>query len=190
MSPFLFIADHLALDFVNTEIWDARPRDLLTSGVDLWSWAFAAGVEVRIPAEPQDELVLRDARDLRAALRELFLAEIESTAPPASAVSIVDRASRQRAPWVFFDGGYRRDACSTQAHLLGEIAASGAQLLGGDQRFRLRACDGDPCILLFLDRSRARRRRWCSMDLCGNRAKADAWRRRQATKQEGQDEAG
>jgi predicted RNA-binding Zn ribbon-like protein len=37
---------------------------------------------------------------------------------------------------------------------------------------RLRHCAGDGCILHFLDSSRSGRRQWCSMDVCGNRAKA------------------
>ncbi|MFD4573329.1 CGNR zinc finger domain-containing protein [Streptomyces sp. NPDC058417] len=37
---------------------------------------------------------------------------------------------------------------------------------------RLRPCDNDECRLFLLDRSRANRARWCSMAVCGNRAKA------------------
>jgi hypothetical protein len=45
--------------------------------------------------------------------------------------------------------------------------------------FRLiRACDGPACTLLFLDRTKSHARRWCSMAVCGNRAKAAAHRAR------------
>lgn len=45
--------------------------------------------------------------------------------------------------------------------------------------FRLiRACEGTACTLMFLDRTKAHARRWCSMAVCGNRAKAAAHRAR------------
>ena len=48
--------------------------------------------------------------------------------------------------------------------------------------FRLiRGCEGPVCTLLFLDRTKAHGRRWCSMAVCGNRAKAAAHRARRAS---------
>jgi predicted RNA-binding Zn ribbon-like protein len=48
--------------------------------------------------------------------------------------------------------------------------------------FRLiRECEGSVCSLLFLDRTKAHGRRWCSMALCGNRAKAAAHRARRSS---------
>jgi predicted RNA-binding Zn ribbon-like protein len=65
--------------------------------------------------------------------------------------------------------------------LLGPIAEAVADLIC-NQDFRLiRSCGGAGCILLFLDRTKAHGRRWCSMAVCGNRAKAAAHRARQAT---------
>ncbi|WP_428489520.1 CGNR zinc finger domain-containing protein [Rhodopila sp.] len=46
----------------------------------------------------------------------------------------------------------------------------------------VKQCEGDPCTLLFADHTRARARRWCSMEVCGNRAKQAAHRLRQKTK--------
>jgi predicted RNA-binding Zn ribbon-like protein len=48
-----------------------------------------------------------------------------------------------------------------------------------DEDFRwVKACQGHDCTLVFLDRTRARSRRWCSMGVCGNRAKVTAHRLR------------
>lgn len=55
-------------------------------------------------------------------------------------------------------------------------AWSAAQLLSGDDRQRLKCCQG--CGRLFLDASKNRSRRWCEMEVCGNRAKVAAHRRR------------
>ena len=49
--------------------------------------------------------------------------------------------------------------------------------------FRLiRSCEGSACCLMFLDRTKVHARRWCSMAVCGNRAKAEAYRARTARK--------
>lgn len=52
------------------------------------------------------------------------------------------------------------------------------ELLGGPERERIRACEGEGRALLFLDLSRFGARRWCSMSGCGNRAEARALRER------------
>jgi predicted RNA-binding Zn ribbon-like protein len=52
------------------------------------------------------------------------------------------------------------------------IVRSAAELLSSDERTLLRECAAETCSWLFLDRSRSRRRRWCDMATCGNRAKA------------------
>jgi predicted RNA-binding Zn ribbon-like protein len=45
-------------------------------------------------------------------------------------------------------------------------------LLGSSQRGRVRECSEESCRWLFLDHSKNRSRRWCNMQICGNRAKA------------------
>jgi len=63
------------------------------------------------------------------------------------------------------------------------IAALDAErLLTDARRAPIRECEGNGCGWFFLDRSRNRRKRWCSMDACGNRAKAQRfYRKRRAT---------
>jgi predicted RNA-binding Zn ribbon-like protein len=63
---------------------------------------------------------------------------------------------------------------------LGAIARE-ALLLGQDgRRDAIRWCADATCTRPFLDRSRARRRRWCGMSTCGDKAKAAAYRARRA----------
>ena len=52
------------------------------------------------------------------------------------------------------------------------IARSAADLLTSGKDSAVRECASETCSWLFLDRSRSRRRRWCDMATCGNRAKA------------------
>jgi predicted RNA-binding Zn ribbon-like protein len=62
--------------------------------------------------------------------------------------------------------------------LLASVAQDAIDVLGGPRAARLKRCEGSRCALLFVDTSRSGRRRWCSMERCGNRSKVAAHRRR------------
>jgi predicted RNA-binding Zn ribbon-like protein len=62
--------------------------------------------------------------------------------------------------------------------LLFPIARSLAELVCAEDFTYVKACEGPPCTLLFVDRTRGHARRWCSMAVCGNRAKQAAHRNR------------
>ena len=62
--------------------------------------------------------------------------------------------------------------------LLHPVAVAAADLICSVDFRLIRACEGPVCSLLFLDRTKAHGRRWCSMAVCGNRAKAAAHRAR------------
>lgn len=59
----------------------------------------------------------------------------------------------------------------TAAAALATLARDAVDLFGGPLAGRIRVCAADDCSLLLVDASRPGRRRWCSMDRCGNRAK-------------------
>jgi predicted RNA-binding Zn ribbon-like protein len=61
------------------------------------------------------------------------------------------------------------------------VAREAVELLTGPERALIRECAAAPdCSRLYLDRSRAGRRRWCHMEWCGSRAKMASYRQRQA----------
>jgi predicted RNA-binding Zn ribbon-like protein len=62
--------------------------------------------------------------------------------------------------------------------LLLPLARSLADLVCTEDFTYVKACEGPPCTLLFVDRTRGHVRRWCSMAICGNRAKQSAHRQR------------
>jgi predicted RNA-binding Zn ribbon-like protein len=62
--------------------------------------------------------------------------------------------------------------------LLLPIAGAVAQCLCEEDFTNIRSCEGAACTLLFADHTRGHVRRWCSMAICGNRAKVAAHRRR------------
>lgn len=63
--------------------------------------------------------------------------------------------------------------------VLASVARDAVELLAGDLIGRIRECAAPDCTVLFIDGSRPGKRRWCSMNRCGNRLKKQAFRQRQ-----------
>jgi predicted RNA-binding Zn ribbon-like protein len=72
----------------------------------------------------------------------------------------------------------RRRRWQSPESLLLPLARSLADLVCTEDFTCVKACEGPECTLLFVDRTRGRARRWCSMSVCGNRAKQAAHRKR------------
>ncbi len=64
-----------------------------------------------------------------------------------------------------------QNICQSTADIIGLLAFELANMLASDQRTYLKRCLNPDCVLMFVDNSRSHKRRWCSMDTCGNRAK-------------------
>jgi predicted RNA-binding Zn ribbon-like protein len=62
--------------------------------------------------------------------------------------------------------------------LLLPVAEAMAQLVCTSDFSHVKTCEGPTCTLLFVDQTRGHARRWCSMAICGNRAKQEAYRHR------------
>ncbi|MBN3788100.1 ABATE domain-containing protein [Burkholderia sp. Ac-20353] len=74
-----------------------------------------------------------------------------------------------RFQWVWMR---ERTAENLFDRILGPVALAAADLLTSGNLARMRICSSHDCDWLFLDTSKSGRRRWCQMDVCGNRAKA------------------
>ncbi len=187
---FEFVGAHPALDFTNTA--SERTRDVLTerlgSYADLLEWSRQAGVlddgraaqlGKLAAAQPQAAAAaLRCAKELRETSFRLFGALIDGTEPAAADVDKLNRYARKttRGGAVKWDGhAFVVDAPPPQSGLdepLARITQGVVEVLTGEQSRYLSRCHDLECSWLFLDRSPAKRRRWCSMADCGNRAKA------------------
>jgi predicted RNA-binding Zn ribbon-like protein len=66
--------------------------------------------------------------------------------------------------------------------LLAAVARSAAEIISEGEKARLRVCANPSCGLFFCDKSRTRRRRWCSMATCGNRHKVASFAKKHAHK--------
>ena len=65
----------------------------------------------------------------------------------------------------------------TPESLLMPIVEALAKLVCEEDFTQVKACEGPACTLLFADHTRGHARRWCSMAICGNRAKVAAHRK-------------
>ena len=173
-----------ALDFVNTrrERWRRSVETLVTPG-DLSLWLEHAELTDRPMRVPKS--VLAEARELREAIDACVVAVVAGDAPEAAAVTLVDDwlVHAGDRPHLGLEHGVpvlgERAAADSPRRALGMLALDAAQMLGLDaERDRVRICGSETCSARFYDRSPAGRRRWCSMQTCGNAAKARRHRAR------------
>jgi predicted RNA-binding Zn ribbon-like protein len=150
---------------------------VLHEPADLSEWLAAGPLGVgSLPASPRD---LALARELREALWHLFQAAAGDERLGATWLGALNAtAARPGLQARLLAPGRRVWHRATTACALATIAASAVELLGGDDADRVRRCAGERCWLLYLDTSPAGRRRWCSMERCGNRAKVRSHRAR------------
>lgn len=178
---FYFVGERLAVDFLNTRPAGAGGPELLAAAADVRAWARAAGVEGGAEPRPGDVLRLRRFRERLRVLLDGW----RRGAPRRADMAVINR-HLQRAPEVLelaLHGrrvvARRRMAGGSLVRLHGAVARSAAELLMDGEPGRYRKCANPTCGLWFYDDSKAGRRRWCSMQLCGARAKWRAFARRQ-----------
>lgn len=201
--PYQLVGGHVALDLVNTVDWrgdPARRQELLATFDDLLAWAQASTVatpaEVRTmqAAARRDPLraerALKRARRLRELLARALAAASRGVAPSAGdvrrlnaflAAALAHRQLDVRRTSVVWSWSAGPD--ETFDALLWPVVLAAAELLTSDDRSRIHECGGDGCGWLFLDTSRNGRRRWCTMQGCGNRAKARRFYERTRTRE-------
>jgi predicted RNA-binding Zn ribbon-like protein len=182
-TGFLFVAGRLCLDFVNTEIMaDGQRRDLLTGFPDLVAWLTAAGVLTQTVSSRGGEPVFRRALELRARLREL------AARRPVAALDSINTLLRQSYGYeqvVRGRAGFTRRfhlQLDDPLNLLVPVAEDASDLLCDGDLSLIKKCKNPACILFFYDTTKSHTRQWCSMALCGNRAKAATFYRRRRSK--------
>lgn len=176
---FHFKAGRLCLDLVATvgERW-RRSFERLREPSDLGRWLVEGGLLEEAP--PLSARRLEEARELREAIHRTAKAAGAGALTPED-IDEINRwaATPPLAPRLEADGRtVSWHAPRPVEAALATIARDAIDLLTGPLRTRVRECARPNCALLFVDASRPGRRRWCSMEACGNRSKTAAYRRR------------
>ncbi|WGS21766.1 MULTISPECIES: ABATE domain-containing protein [unclassified Bradyrhizobium] len=198
--PAIFIADALGLDFINSIATPVdTPVDWIADGDGLLRWLAQAKL---VPSEVLDALkarakpgeldrVAEQARDLREWFRgfvrkhmgrALTARALRELAPLNDLLERDDAFSRIVAHRHDRGDGFmleRTRRWRSAESLLLPIGEAMARVVCEESFADIKACEGPACTLMFADHTRARARRWCSMALCGNRAKQAAHRQRQ-----------
>lgn len=195
--PF-FVGEHVALDFLNSI---AEPKsteyDWLESGADMVDWLAQADL---ISAEQQDLLLTKEspaaleqtAKELRVFREDLreFIQTLMQSPQRAATHSMMATLNNQlqlirRRSYITWD--QRPNSEPTLHHdsivdrasdILPMLSLACAQLLSDSHLPYIKQCNGPTCTMVFLDTTKNHKRRWCTMELCGNRAKVAAYRSR------------
>jgi predicted RNA-binding Zn ribbon-like protein len=181
-TAFRFVGGRVSVDFTATHglRWRDPSVERIPAPADLARWFVAAGLtDVTVPVSAS---ALRGAHALREALYRLMRARIVQRPVDGRDVGVVNRWAAKAPPPVRLtpDGTTGQLVEPTAGGLLALVARDGVDLLAGPDADRLRECSSATCTLLYLDTSRAGRRRWCSMAVCGSRDKMARHRRRAA----------
>ena len=190
-TVYRFDAGSLFLEFLLTGgPGDLARYDTLGTPVDLATWAGACRLGLdrdRLDVTGRD---ISAGRALRDALWRLTRRSIRRSGMAAGApadLAIVNRAAARPSlvPQVGPEGRSGWLLPATGPAVLSTVARDAIEVLAGPSAARLRECEAADCYLLFLDTSRPGRRRWCSMQRCGNRHKVRALRSRRSTTNSG-----
>ena len=183
------IAGDLALNFANSESGRGFPthQDHLQAPAHVADWlehagaldpAATAALRALLAADPAFAgALLAEARRLRDDVRAVAAAIAHRASPPAAAL---DDLAALHAHWLaaarLAPDGLRyawrwRFADAPLAAALGPVALAAVSLVAERDPARVKECGGVACGWLFYDETKNYRRRWCEMEVCGNRAK-------------------
>ena len=191
-SPLPLLGGRLSLDFVNAapsvaELSWERLIEFLES-TNIVSPERGAQLLSLPQSDPQAaEALLVKARRLGSALHKVFAAMLRKQRIAVEWIEPVNdilRITEGHDELVSEDSIWKIEFIAREGGLdwlLAALARSGAEIIAEGARARLRHCANPNCGLFFYDKSRTRRRRWCSMAVCGNRSKVAAFARKHAS---------
>ncbi|HLZ90994.1 MAG TPA: CGNR zinc finger domain-containing protein [Candidatus Acidoferrum sp.] len=194
-APLLF-GGSLAIDFANVPSYPGVPADQLSweefilflQAAQVISAERSASLLELSGSDPEaaEALLTRSLR-LRNALRKIFRAMVRNESVAREWIEPVNqilRITEGHDELVLSGNSWKMEFQAREGGLdwlLAAIARSAAEIIVEGPRARLRVCANPDCALFFGDHSRTRRRRWCTMAICGNRHKVASFARRHAS---------
>lgn len=203
-APF-FIADNRALDFLNSVASPTGTEiEWLNNGSDLLDWLELAGLakpedlkQFRKKAESKAcDTVAAQARQLREWFRAFVMTYAGSSVDQAAyhKLDIINKLLNQGSSFIqikiaaLIENNQEESNTPLQIQrtqrlkkpedLLVPVAEAMADLICDVNFWHVKQCEGPTCTMMFNDISKNHRRRWCTMSICGNRAKAAQHRAR------------
>ncbi|MEO8287926.1 MAG: ABATE domain-containing protein [Chloroflexota bacterium] len=179
----------VCIDFVDTVEWRAsdNPTDRLTDYARLLLWsernsvlssAVANRLREKAAAYPTEaSAAFDDAIALREAIYRIFFAVANNLTRHKADIELLNRVHREAMTHKRLNetgGAFSWHWSGEDESLhspIWRIAESAANLLTAPEIKMMKTCPGEGCAWLFLDTSRNHSRRWCEMQLCGNRTK-------------------
>jgi len=195
IDGFLFVANRPILDLLNTKpVLTEGPTELLPDVRALERWLIASGTVTSVKAKA----TLRSSRhssEAAAFLEQLIafreklrgaVLRIEAGSAPADAflTEVNSLLIQHPFPALLYkrDGKVIREMSfelRRPTDLWAPIIDATADILAESDLSRIRRCES--CILHFFDTSKKGSRRWCSMNICGNKLKVAAYQKRKRT---------
>ncbi|MET9293314.1 CGNR zinc finger domain-containing protein [Streptomyces sp. NPDC003077] len=158
-----------------------RKYEVLHAPADLAAWADRS----RLTPTPDLDISPSEvtaARRLRDALHRVAVARTRNEPSAPRDLDTLNEAAAHPplSPAIGPDGERRWSGTSNGTALLATVARDAIDLLTGPFAHRVRICAAENCYLIYVDTSRPGRRRWCSMEHCGNLHKVRSLRARRA----------
>jgi len=177
-SPFQFIGEALAFDFINTEtVKRKKLTELLNTPADVVAWWHEAvrhyHMDQNQPLAIEDD-VFETVKVLRSSLRRIFTAVVTQTSLRSTDLDVLNGVLKSGYSRLIMtaDGHFKvRLADADESPLLLTIAQSATALLTECPPERLHQCKNGQCIRMFLDTTKNGNRVWCSV-ACMNRARS------------------
>ncbi len=180
----LFLGGHPALDFLNTRMRvNGELVDFLRHDEDVLRWLQQAGFPgaamgpKRAPAS-----LVGPARTLRETIRSLVEKRKAGKRGDPAILNRFLAAAQSHAEVVWSKPRSlkieRIRRLATPEAILAPVAEAAADLLATGDFNLVKRCEDETCVLWFADHTKSHHRRWCSNELCGNRHKVAAYRKR------------
>jgi predicted RNA-binding Zn ribbon-like protein len=192
IDGFLFVANRPILDFLNTKpILAQGPTELLTDFVAFEHWLIASGIVHSAKTKkilrrwhhlPEAAIFLRQLIAFRERLRSAVLRLEADSTPSDEFIQEINTGILQHPSSTVLRkrGGQVVREPLFDPHRLEDLWApffeGAADLLSESENKRVRKCES--CVVHFFDTSKKGSRRWCSMNICGNKLKVAAYQRR------------
>jgi predicted RNA-binding Zn ribbon-like protein len=192
VDGFLFVGNRSILDFLNTRpVLAHDPTELLPDVEAVERWLIASGI-VGSPKTrslmrswrhtPEAASFLKDLIAFRERLRDAVLRLESGSVPPDEFIREVNEGLIAHPPVMALNKRegqiYREPLLNPKrpTDLWSPILDGTADLLSEPETHRIRQCEA--CVVHFFDVSKKGSRRWCSMNICGNKVKVAAYQRR------------